>query len=94
MVKSNDKIKDIYNKIAEGFYNLRQQPITTELKKKTEQWNPGLVLDVGCGPGNSTLPFAEKFNCIGTDIAQNQIKFAKKYFEEKWSNFPNCLEKT
>ena len=82
-MRPNDKkIKEVYNKIAEGFYNLRQQPITHELEKLTEKWKPGLLLDIGCGIGNSTLPFAKKgFQCIGTDIAQKQIKSAKKYFE-------------
>ena len=83
-MRPNDKkIKEVYNKIAEGFYNLRQQPITHELEKLTEKWKPGLLLDIGCGIGNSTLPFAKKgFQCIGTDIAQKQIKSAKKYFEK------------
>ena len=88
----DNKIKDVYNKIAEGFYHLRQQPITPELEKLAEKWKPGLLLDVGCGMGNSTLPFAKKhFTCFGADIAQNQIRFAKKYFEKHRTEACFCI---
>ncbi len=81
MPKPNDKkIKDVYNKIAEGFYNLRQQPITPEIRVMSHKWKPGKLLDVGCGIGNSTLPFAKSgFECTGIDISPKMIKLAKKF---------------
>ncbi len=84
MPKPTDKnIMEVYNKIAEGFYNLRQQPITPEIKKLAEEWKPGLLLDVGCGIGNSTLPFAKMgFECFGIDISPEIIRLAKKYSEK------------
>ncbi len=93
MPKPNDKkIKEVYNKIAEGFFNLRQKPITPELEKLAQRWKPGLLLDIGCGIGNSTLPFSKKgFSCIGTDIAQNNLKFAKKYFEKHKAKGSFCV---
>ncbi len=84
MPKPTDKnIKEVYNKIAEGFYNLRQQPITPEIKKLAEEWEPGKLLDIGCGIGNSTLPFAKAgFDCVGIDISPEMIKLAKKFSEK------------
>ena len=80
---SDKKIKEVYDSIAEGFYNLRQQPITPELKILAEKWKPGKLLDIGCGIGNSTVPFAKKsFQCVGLDISEEMIKFAKKYSEK------------
>ena len=80
---SDKKIKEVYDSIAEGFYNLRQQPITPELKILAEKWKPGLLLDIGCGIGNSTLPFAKRgFQCVGLDISEEMIKLAKKYSEK------------
>src|SRR3989338_2594436 len=84
MPKPTDKgIKEVYNKIAEGFYNLRQQPITPEIKKLAEEWKPGKLLDIGCGIGNSTLPFAKNgFDCTGIDISPKMLGLAKKYSEK------------
>ncbi|HLD57474.1 MAG TPA: class I SAM-dependent methyltransferase [archaeon] len=84
MPKPNDKnIKEVYNKIAEGFYHLRQQPITPEIKKLAEEWKPGKLLDVGCGIGNSTLPFAKAgFECVGVDISPKMVELAKRYSEK------------
>ncbi|MFH0837217.1 MAG: class I SAM-dependent methyltransferase [Candidatus Aenigmatarchaeota archaeon] len=84
MTKPNDsKIRYVYNKIAEGFYHLRQKPITPDIEKLAEKWKPGKILDIGCGTTNSLLPFAKKgFECHGIDISTNMIKLAKKYAEK------------
>lgn len=84
MPKPNDrKTKKVYNSIAEGFYHLRQQPITPEIKKLTEKWKVGKILDVGCSIGNSTLPFAKKgFDCFGLDFSHKMIQLAKKFSEK------------
>ncbi len=84
MPKPTDKkIKEVYNKIAEGFYNLRQQPITPEVKRLAEKWKKGKLLDVGCGIGNSILPFAKNgFECFGVDISTEMIRLAKRFSEK------------
>lgn len=40
------------------------------------------VLDIGCGPGTFSSFFSAKKYC-GIDIAQNQIKYAKKKYSKK-----------
>jgi len=84
MPKLNDsQIKEVYNQIAEGFYNLRQHPITTEVAKIAESWKPGKLLEIGCGIGNSLPLFLQKgFDCIGIDISSKMIKNARKFAEK------------
>ena len=80
-MKPNDKkVKEVYNKIASGFYHTRQQPITPEIEKLAKEWKPGKILDLGCGIGSSLLPFAKSgFECYGIDISSRMLKFAKQY---------------
>lgn len=84
MAKLTDReIKETYNQIAEGFYNLRQHPITEQVLKLSEEWKPGKILDVGCGIGNSILPFYKKgFDCLGADFSKNMVRQAKRYSEK------------
>jgi len=81
MENPNDKmIKKVYNAIAEGFYNIRQQPITPEIEQVAKKWMPGKILDIGCSIGNSLLPFAKTgFQCYGIDISHRMISLAKQY---------------
>lgn len=81
MKKPNDsKIKEVYDKIAESFYRLRQYTITPEIEKISGEWKPGKLLDIGCGIGNSMILFAKKgFDCIGLDISTKQLEYAEKY---------------
>ncbi len=84
IMRPNDKnIRKVYDKIASGFYHTRQQPITPELEKLAEKWKPAKMLDIGCGPANSTLPFAKiGFSCNAIDISHNMIKLAKQYVKK------------
>ncbi|KAK3763338.1 hypothetical protein RRG08_021159 [Elysia crispata] len=51
-------------------------------KEKLENLN--LAVDVGCGPGNSTVGFTKHFKqVIGVDISESQIALAPK-------DIPNC----
>ncbi|MGO8820493.1 MAG: class I SAM-dependent methyltransferase [Desulfomonilaceae bacterium] len=38
------------------------------------------LLDIGCGTGGNIGIFQDKFNCIGLDISEHAIVFAKKRF--------------
>ncbi len=89
MPKPTDKnIKEVYNSIAEGFYNLRQHPITPEVTKLSETWKPGKLLDIGCGIGNSILPFSRKgFECTGIDISSKMIGQAGRYRTKNNADF-------
>ena len=80
----NDKnIRKIYNEIAPGFYHIRQQPLTPELIKLAKTWKPGRLLDIGCGIGNSLMPFAKAgFDCTGLDISPIMLKYTKKYLNK------------
>lgn len=37
------------------------------------------VLDLGCGAGVSTRPLADKFDVIGVDISETQLRLARRY---------------
>ena len=42
------------------------------------------VLEIGCGEGGTLVPFAEiGHEVVGVDLAENKIKNARLYFEEK-----------
>lgn len=77
---SDSQIKDVYNSIAEGFYNLRQHPITPQVAKAAQAWKPGKLLEIGCGIGTSLPVFiSKKFDCIGIDLSSRMIKNAKRF---------------
>ncbi len=85
---TDNKIKEVYNSIAEGFYNLRQHPITPEVAKIAEEWKPGKLLDIGCGIGNSMPLFLQKgFDCAGIDFSSKMIKNAKSFAEKNKMEF-------
>ncbi len=45
---------------------------------------PELVLDIGCGTGNCTLPLAERgYNMIGLDLSEEMLGIATKKAKEK-----------
>lgn len=52
----------------------------TDLVKRIELMNPKKIIDIGCGPGNSTMALAEHFSdadIIGVDSSPNMISAAK-----------------
>ncbi|MFH0836628.1 MAG: methyltransferase domain-containing protein [Candidatus Aenigmatarchaeota archaeon] len=84
MAEHSDKdIKQVYDNIAESFYNMRQRnphPVGPHIRQLSKEWKPGLLLDVGCGIGTWMIPFIKNgFECIGIDISPKVIEFAKKY---------------
>jgi len=43
------------------------------------------VLDVACGPGHDTDYLTKKgFDCLGIDLSEKMIKFAKKHYQGKF----------
>lgn len=61
------------------FLKERTQP-AIDLANKTGAVNPKNIIDIGCGPGNSTKVLADKFpdaRVIGSDNSQNMLNKAK-----------------
>ena len=71
----------VWNNIAEKWSNFRQKPEKTAVEL-SEVWEPGKILDVGCGNCRNLLPFS-KFDCYGVDFSENMIKEAEKFVSKK-----------
>lgn len=64
------------------FKNERTQP-AIDLANRILINNPKKIIDIGCGPGNSTQVLAEKFPnsyILGIDSSENMISSAKKEY--------------
>lgn len=62
------------------FKKERTQP-AIDLAAKIEYENPGRIIDIGCGPGNSTAVLKNKFpkaEILGVDSSQNMIDKARR----------------
>ena len=79
----NDWNPDLYLK----FYSERIQP-TIDLASRIRYEHPGNILDVGCGPGNSTQILAKKWKnskITGIDNSRSMIEKARKeYPNQNW----------
>ena len=72
--------RDIFNKIAPGWYNFRHRSIfIRELEWLAQRWKKGKLLNVGCGHGADFLPFKNDFELYGLDFSAEMLKFAQKY---------------
>ena len=70
---------EVWDNIASGWSGWRQYPYHLAIKYAHE-WQPGGILDIGCGNGRNLLPFAKnKFDCYGVDFSKNMIKEATEY---------------
>lgn len=61
------------------FINERTQP-SIDLANRIKAVDPKLIIDIGCGPGNSTAVLAKKFpdaKIIGADNSKNMVEKAK-----------------
>jgi trans-aconitate 2-methyltransferase len=66
------------------FKNERTQP-AIDLVNRIQLENPKKIIDIGCGPGNSTLVLKQKFPqsyILGVDNSPNMIDTAQKDFPE------------
>lgn len=64
------------------FKNQRTQP-AIDLAKRVEDMNPASVVDIGCGPGNSTEILKSMFEdakVLGIDSSKSMIEKAKKEY--------------
>lgn len=77
--KGNVK-KNIYDDIAESWYNLRHWTrFKRELENVATSWSGGRLLNIGCAHGPDFLPFAGKFELWGLDSSPQMVKMAVKY---------------
>ena len=66
----------------ERFIKDRTQP-AIDLANRLETLNPDNILDLGCGPGNSTKVLKDKFpnsHIIGADNSEDMLKKAVKLY--------------
>lgn len=66
------------------FKKERTQP-SLDLVNRIDIENPKKIIDIGCGPGNSTKVLADRFECaeiLGVDYSDDMLKKAKE-------NYPN-----
>ena len=66
------------------FEQERTQP-SRDLAARIELKNPSSVLDIGCGPGNSTHVLRERFpaaDILGVDSSSNMIEQARRQYPE------------
>ena len=75
-----DNLRDVFNKIAPGWYNYRHWTIfRPELEALAKEWGRGKLLNLGCGHGADFLPFAKDFELYGVDFSDEMIRLARKY---------------
>lgn len=83
-----DKIKDCYNKVAAPYavkffneLNYKQFDRIILAAFAKQNTHKGTVLDLGCGPGQTTNYLHEQgcTNIVGIDISQEMIKIANRH---------------
>ncbi len=75
--------REIWDKLAQSWYNLKQKPFSNELERLVMEWNPGWILDIGCGHARNLLPFARRnFICSGIDFSPEMVNMARKFTKE------------
>jgi tRNA (uracil-5-)-methyltransferase TRM9 len=82
-----EDLKDVFNRIAPGWYNYRHWTIfRSELEELAQEWGRGKLLNLGCGHGADFLPFAKNFELYGIDFSEEMLRLAVKYAAK--FNFP------
>jgi len=77
------KQKEVWDSIAESWNNLRTWPKKEKIFDLANNWKPGKILDLGCGNGRYSIPFAKKdFDCYGMDFSKNMINNSKESFKK------------
>ena len=71
--------KETWNVLAPEWNRLRTKPFPKTVIELTNKWDPGKILDLGCGNARNLIPFSEKeFECYGVDFSEEMIKLSKK----------------
>lgn len=79
----NNNTQEIFDKIAESWYNFRHRTIfQKELDEMAQRWQKGKLLNVGCGHGPDFPPFAQNFELYGMDISPKMLELARKYADK------------
>jgi len=82
--REKQKLKKIYNKIADVWIHLKARPLEEVMDFSSLIKKAGLVLDIGCSNCRNLIPFLERgFPCIGLDFSENMVREAKKFLEKK-----------
>jgi len=72
--------RDIFDRIAPGWYNFRHWSIfRSELEALAQRWRQGRLLNLGCAHGPDFLPFHKGFELHGVDFSSQMIKGARRY---------------
>jgi tRNA (uracil-5-)-methyltransferase TRM9 len=84
--------RDVFDKIAPGWYNFRHWSIfKRELDELSQRWGKGSLLNLGCGHGPDFLPFKDNFELYGIDFSRGMLEHAWKY-SEKFEYHPSLLQ--
>ena len=76
-------MRDVFDKIAPGWYNFRHWSIfRSELEVLAQRWQKGNLLNVGCAHGPDFLPFRQNFDLYGVDFSTQMLRFARKYSQK------------
>lgn len=83
------KLGKSFKKVGKSYHAGRKdypKKLIEDIIKISKISKDSLVLDVGCGTGKSTIPFAKmKSKIIGIDISENMLKIAR-IFSDKYKN--------
>ena len=75
--------KDVFDRIAPGWYNFRHWSIfRSELETLAQRWQQGRLLNIGCAHGPDFLPFRQGFDLYGVDFSREMLKLARKYAQK------------
>ncbi|MCD6478172.1 MAG: class I SAM-dependent methyltransferase [Candidatus Aenigmarchaeota archaeon] len=77
-------VQEFYDTIAKSWYNIRHWTIfREELKKMSDVWSGGKLLNVGCAHGSDFIPFdSRRFKFYGIDISKELLFLAKRYSQK------------
>jgi len=72
--------RQVFDQIAESWYRVRHWPLLREeLDGLAARWQPGKLLNVGCGHGADFLSFSRGFQLWGVDFSQAMLRQAITY---------------
>jgi len=88
----NDKLAPVYNKVTKGEFKwIAPKKIAKKLLTFVKRRD--IVLDLGCGTGQSAEPFIKKgCKVIGIDISSEMLKLARKKYKF-WKLYKYDIEK-